>query len=58
MVGFEDLGNTDDFKTVLLSRRLIRSGVIKPKTSEEKGTKITKKGKRNNDSDSDSGEDL
>ena len=42
VVGFEDLGNTDEFRTVVLSRRLIRSGVIKAKTAEEKGTKITK----------------
>jgi thioredoxin-like negative regulator of GroEL len=37
MVGFEDLGNKDDFRTVALSRRLIRSGCLLAKTSEEKG---------------------
>ena len=46
VVGFEDMGNVDDFRTILLSRRLIRSAVIVPKTSEEKGSKIVKKGKR------------
>jgi hypothetical protein len=37
VVGFEDLGNKDDFPTLVLSRRLIRAGVIKAITNEEKG---------------------
>ena len=31
--------------------RLVKSGVIKPKTKEEKGIKITRAGRGNNDSD-------
>jgi hypothetical protein len=37
VVGFEDLGNKDDFRTVALARRLIRSGCIIARTKEEKG---------------------
>lgn len=35
VVGFADMGNNDDFKTILLSRRLIKSGVLKAITKEE-----------------------
>ena len=28
IVGFEELGGKDDFKTIVLARRLVKSGVI------------------------------
>jgi hypothetical protein len=37
VVGFEDLGNKDDFPTIALTRRLIRSGALKALTKAEKG---------------------
>jgi len=44
IVGFEDLGMKDDFPTLLLSRRLVRSGVMKALSKAEKGEmKIRKK---------------
>lgn len=55
-MGFADLGNKDDFPTLALSRRLIRSGTIIAKSRAEKGTTIVKKG-RNQQDDDDSGED-
>ena len=59
VVGFEDMGNKDEFPTLLLSRRLIRSGAMKALTSQEKGLINLNKGgkKRNNQEDSDDNED-
>jgi hypothetical protein len=60
IVGFDELGGTDDFPTFNLSKRLMRSGVIIPKTNQEKGRINIKKGakkRNNNESDSDSGND-
>ena len=37
IVGFEDLGSKDDFPQLALTRRLIKSGVIKALTKAEKG---------------------
>lgn len=54
IVGFEDMGNKDDFPTLALTRRLIRSGCLKAITKEEKGQIRIQKGKKN---DSDSGND-
>jgi hypothetical protein len=52
LVGFSDLGNKDDFPTLMLVRRLIKAGVLVGKTKAEKGQiKIKKK------HDSDSGDD-
>lgn len=51
VVGFEDLGNKDEFPTILLSRRLIRAGVIKAVTQEEKGRIKIKKGVEDSDDD-------
>ena len=53
------MGNKDDFRTVALARRLIRSGLLVAKTKEEKGTPITRQGKKLNraDDDDDSAED-
>ena len=56
IVGFDELGGTDDFTTFNLSKRLMRSGVIIPKTNQEKGRINIKKGakkRNNNESDSD-----
>ncbi|XP_035030815.1 thioredoxin domain-containing protein 9 [Hippoglossus stenolepis] len=70
VVGFTDLGNTDDFSTEMLEWRLGCSGVINysgnlmdaPTAGKKSGSKITKVEKktirgRSNDSDSDSGDD-
>lgn len=58
VVGFEDLGNKDDFPTLALARRLIRSGALKAITKAEKGhINIKKGGRKGGDSDSDDGED-
>jgi thioredoxin-like negative regulator of GroEL len=46
VVGFEELGGTDEFPTLTLTRRLIRGGVLEAKTKREKGQiKINKKGR-------------
>jgi hypothetical protein len=37
VVGFEELGNKDDFPTLALTRRLIKSGVIMALNKAEKG---------------------
>lgn len=56
VVGFEDLGGKDDFPEMALTRRLIRSGVLKALNKAEKGQiKVLRGG---NDSDDDSGEDI
>lgn len=58
VVGFEDMGNKDDFPTLLLARRLIRSGCLKALTNQEKGMiNVKKGGKRNNQEDSEDDED-
>jgi len=54
VVGFEELGGRDDFKTVILSRRLVQSGVIKAKNKAEKGIRISRGGAG---SDGDSSDD-
>jgi len=46
LVGFEDFNNKDDFPTLAMTRRLVKSGVIKALTDEERGPKTIKKGKR------------
>ena len=47
VVGFEELGGTDEFPTLLLARRFAKSGCIKALTHEEKGEmKIKGKGRR------------
>jgi hypothetical protein len=37
IVGFEELGARDDFPQISLTRRLIKSGVLKALTKAEKG---------------------
>jgi hypothetical protein len=55
IVGFEELGSKDEFPTLLLTRRLIKSGCLRPMNKKEKGEiKIKRRGGRD---DSDSGND-
>ena len=57
IIGFEELGGEDEFPTMLLTRRLVRGGVLIPKNDSEAGKnkKITQKGRaRAFDVDSDS----
>jgi thioredoxin-like negative regulator of GroEL len=56
IVGFGDLGNKDDFPTMALTRRLIKSGVIQAKTKEEQGRVKIRRGKGDSDSDRDEDE--
>lgn len=53
VVGFSELGNTDEFKTIELTRRLVKSGVIKPRNGDEMGFQMNKLTKKNSDSDDD-----
>jgi hypothetical protein len=56
IVGFEELGGRDDFPTLMLTRRLVDSCVIKALNSKEKGTMKIKKNVRSRgmkDEDSD-----
>ena len=55
VVGFEELGNKDDFPTLALTRRLIKSGVIMALNKAEKG-QIIRKGRKDS-YDSDDGEE-
>ena len=52
IVGFEDLGAADDFPEIILTRRILRSGVLKALTREEKGRIVIKRGVESDDSDS------
>ena len=54
--GFEELGGVDSFPTLLLARRLVRTGCIKALNKQEKGEEMTikKKGaRRDHSSDED-----
>lgn len=57
VVGFEDMGNKDDFSTLALTRRLIKSGVLKALNKAERGQINIRKGRKNDDSSEDDGED-
>ena len=57
IVGFEELGGADDFPTISLTRRLIRSGVLKALTKHEKGHININKGKRQTDENEVDGDD-
>jgi len=46
VVGFEELGARDDFPTLNLTRRLIRSGALKAITKQEKGQINIHKGRK------------
>ena len=55
IVGFEELGSKDEFPTLLLTRRLIKSGCLRAINKKEKGEiKIKRRGGKD---DSDSGND-
>mmetsp|Transcript_75436 Transcript_75436/g.104773 ORF Transcript_75436/g.104773 Transcript_75436/m.104773 type:complete len:107 (-) Transcript_75436:106-426(-) len=56
IIGFEELGGKDDFKTVDLVRRMVKTGVVKPLNKLEKGFQLTK-GKGNTSDDSDDDDD-
>lgn len=57
VVGFDELGARDDFPEIALTRRLIRSGVLKALNKAEKGHINIKRGRNDNNSD-DSGDDV
>ena len=48
VVGFGDLGNVDDFPTILMARRLIKTGAIKALNKQEEGRVKMSKGARRN----------
>ena len=50
IVGFEELGGNDEFPTLLLTRRLVKTGCIKALNKKEKGDmKIKRAGKYSSD---------
>lgn len=51
-MGFEELGGNDEFPTLLLTRRLVKSGCLKALNKKEKGCMVIKKGNRRDDTDS------
>lgn len=52
VVGFEDMGNRDDFPQLALTRRLIRTGALKALNKSETG-QITIKKRKDDESDDD-----
>jgi len=55
IVGFEELGGVDEFPTMILTRRLIDSGVLMAKNKKERGD-TNFRGKKNRRDDSDCSE--
>jgi hypothetical protein len=55
VVGFEDMGNRDDFQTLALVRRLIRTGALKAlnKSESTQIRRVKRGGKDSDDSDID-----
>ena len=54
IVGFEELGGKDEFPTLLLTRRLVKTGCIKALNKQEKGgMKICRKGEQSDSEDTD-----
>ena len=53
VVGFEELGGEDDFPTMALTRRLVKTGVILGKNKTERGEMKISRRDRRNDSESD-----
>ena len=53
IVGFEELGGKDDFPTMALTRRMVKSGVILGKNKTERGEIKIRRGAAKNNSDSD-----
>lgn len=53
VVGFEEIGGSDDFPTMLMTRRLIESGCLMAKNKKERGEiNINKRARRRGDSSS------
>lgn len=46
VIGFEELGGVDEFKTVILTRRLIAGGCLLPKNDQEAGIIKIDKGRK------------
>tara|TARA_B110000285_G_C14930187_1_gene516951 strand:+ start:646 stop:840 length:195 start_codon:yes stop_codon:yes gene_type:complete len=53
IVGFEDLGAKDDFPTLLLTRKLVKTGCLRALTKDEKGEMRINGKNRMDDSDND-----
>lgn len=53
IIGFEELGEEDDFPTMNLIRVLVKRGMLLPKNKSEKGAMKMKRDRGNNDSDDD-----
>ena len=53
IVGFEDLGNKDEFPTILLTRKLVKTGCLKALTKLEKGEMRIRKAHEDSDPDHD-----
>ena len=50
IVGFEELGGSDEFPTLLLTRRLVKTGCLKALNNKEKGEMRIRKGNARDDS--------
>lgn len=53
IVGFEDLGGKDEFPTLLLTRKLVKTGCLKALNKNEVGGMKINKGKRQEESEDD-----
>jgi thioredoxin-like negative regulator of GroEL len=53
VVGFEDMGNRDDFPQMALTRRLIKTGALRALNKAEQGQIHIKKGKAEDDASDD-----
>lgn len=53
IVGFDEVGGSDDFPTLNMVRRLVKGGVLIPKNKSETGQMRIKKGRDRDESDSD-----
>lgn len=52
LVGFEEVGNRDDFPTINLARRLVKAKIITPNNKSEAGiVKLNKNVKKNDEDD-------
>ena len=50
VVGFDELGGTDDFPTLALTRRLVKGGVLIGKNKSERGEMRLRRGRDEEDS--------
>jgi thioredoxin-like negative regulator of GroEL len=57
IIGFEELGGTDEFPTILLTRKLIDMGMLLPKNDKEAGVMRINKGKKQRNDDYSDDED-